>query len=74
MSAFHKDDGSRRAMIWIDNRFHIEIRRNPPPPMSSAQLVIRVYPITDGEIWDEPYDVFVVDEARIIELEQEMKE
>jgi len=74
MSAFHKDDGSRRAMIWIGNRFHIDIRRNPPPPMSSAQLVIRVYPITDGEIWDEPYAVFVVDEARIIELEQEMKE
>jgi hypothetical protein len=69
MSAFNRDDGTRRAMIWIDNRFHIEIRRT-----ASAEMVIAVYPITDGEIWDDPYDTFVVDEARIIELEQEMKE
>lgn len=69
MSAFNRDDGTRRAMIWIDNRFHIEIRRT-----ASAEMVIAVYPITDGEIWDDPYDTFVVDEARIIELEQELKE
>jgi hypothetical protein len=74
MSAFNKNQNAPRAMIWIDDRFHIVIRRSPPPPMESAALVIEVYPITDGEIWDHPYDTFVVDEDRIIELEHEMRE
>ncbi len=73
-SIFHKSDGIHRALLWIDDRFQIEIRRNTPPPMASAHLVIHVYPITDGEVWDYPYDTFVVDEGRIIELETEMKE
>ena len=42
--------------------------------MASAQLVLKVYPITEGEVWDEPYETFVVDEDRIVELELEMKE
>jgi hypothetical protein len=61
-------------MIGIDNRFHVVIRRNAETPMTPAQLVIDVYPITDGETWDHPYDTFVVDEASIIELEHEMRE
>jgi hypothetical protein len=67
-SIFHKNDGTHRAILWIDNRFQVEIRRH------EGDLVLHVYPITDGEIWDHPYDTFVVDEERIIELEQEMKE
>jgi hypothetical protein len=62
-------DGSRRAILRIDNRFQIEIQRHAPPPMASAQIVLDVYPITDGEAWEEPYAVFAVDEGRIIELE-----
>jgi hypothetical protein len=73
-SIFHKSDGTHRAILWVDDRFQIEIRRNAPPPMASAQLVIHVYPITDGEIWDHPYDSFVVDEGRIVELENEARE
>ena len=71
-SIFNRPDA--RATMCIDNRFHVVIRRNAPPPMVSAQLVIHVYPITDGEVWDEPYDTFVVDEGRVIELENEMRE
>lgn len=62
------------ARIDIDDRYHVVIRRIAPPPMASAQLVISVYPITDGEVWDDPCDTFVVDEGCIIELENEMKE
>jgi len=68
MSAFNRDDGSRRAMIWIDNRFHIDIRR------FTGYLVIRVYPITDGEIWDAPYDSFTIADDQIEILERAMKE
>jgi hypothetical protein len=41
--------------------------------MASAHLAIRVYPITDGRIWHEPHAVFVVDEGRIVELENERR-
>jgi hypothetical protein len=74
MITFHTGIGIYRAFIAVDDRFKLEIRRNPPPPMASAQLILKVYPITDGEVWDDPYAVFAVDEGRIIELENEMKE
>jgi len=63
-----------KASVTVDNRFRIDIRRSAPPPMASAQLVIKVYPITDGKTWDEAYDVFVVDEGRIVELENDARE
>ncbi len=63
-----------KASVTVDNRFRVDISRNAPPPMASAQLVIKVYPITDGQTWDEPYDVFVVDEGRVIELENDARE
>jgi hypothetical protein len=72
MSIFHKSDGTNRAIIWVDNRFQIEIRRFAPTP-DTATLVIYVYPITGGEVWDEPYDVFTVDDGSIIELEAQAK-
>ena len=68
MSAFNKDDGSRRAMIWIDRRFHIDIRR------FTGYLVLRIYPITNGEIWENPYDTFVVEDETVENLERAMKE
>jgi len=73
MSIFHKTDGTRRAILWIDNRFQIEIRRFAPTP-DTATLVLYVYPITHGEIWDAPYDVFTIDEGSIIELETQARE
>jgi hypothetical protein len=73
MSIFHKSDSTHRAILWIDNRFQIEIRRLAPTP-GTATLVLYVYPITDGEVWDAPYDVFSVDEASVIELETQAKE
>lgn len=73
-ATFHASIGITRALITVDERFKVEISRNAPPPMASAQLVLRVYPITDGEVWDEPYEVFAVDEGRIVELELQMKE
>jgi hypothetical protein len=66
--------GDRRTVFWIDERFQAEIRGNAPPPMATAQLVLKVYPITDGEVRDEPYEIFAVDEGRVIELENQMKE
>lgn len=74
MTAFQINVKTDQAFVEIDNRFRVGIRRNAPPPMASPQLVLRVYPILDGEMWDEPYDVFAVDEARIIELENEARE
>ena len=74
MTEFHADIGIYRAFISVDNRFKVEIRRDAPPPMASAQLVLKVYPVTGGEIWDEPYEVFAVDEGRVIELENQARE
>lgn len=74
MSIFRRSDGAHRAILWIDDRFQIEIRRHAPPPMASANLVIRVFPITDGKIRDEPCQVFAVDEGRIAEIENQVRE
>lgn len=73
MTIFHVDIGIYRAFITVDNRFRVEIRRNAPPPMASAQLILKVYPITEGLVWDEPYAVFAVDEGRV-EIEEEARE
>jgi hypothetical protein len=74
MTAFQIHVDADRATVEIDSRFRVGIRRNAPPPLTSAQLLVDVYPILDGEIWDEPYESFAVDEARIIELENEARE
>jgi len=74
MAAFQISIGIYRTVVTVDNRFKIEIRRTAPPPLASAQLVIKVYPMTDGEAWDEAYETFAVDEGRIVELETQMKE
>jgi hypothetical protein len=68
------DAQNHKASVTVDNRFRLEISRSAPPPMACAQLVVKVYPITDGQTWDEPYDTFVVDEGRVIELENEARE
>jgi hypothetical protein len=55
-----------RAFVKADERFEIAIERVP------EGLEIRVYPVTDGEIWDDPYDTFTVDESAVEALEQAM--
>jgi hypothetical protein len=65
---------NHRASVTVDNRFRLEICRSAPPLIACAQLVIKVYPVTDGQIWNEPYDVFVVDEGRVGELENDARE
>lgn len=74
MTAFRTLADAASLAVEIDNRFLLMIHRNAPPPMASAQLVLSVFPITDGGVWDEPYQVFSIDEGRIIELETQMKE
>jgi hypothetical protein len=74
MSTFDINIHPDHAAIEIDGRFRVTIRRHAPPPMDSAQLILRVYPITDGEPWCEPYAEFFIDEGRVIELENQARE
>lgn len=57
-----------RIYVEIDRRFNIVIER------TEDGLALHVYPLTQGEIWDAPFDSFEVDEAEIMALEQEMEE
>lgn len=52
--------------VEIGSRFNIALER------SEDGLSIRVYPRTGGELWDNPFTTFEVNEAEIIELEQEL--
>lgn len=62
------DDLPDRAYLRVDDRFDIAVLRTP------HGIEFRVFPVTNGETWMEPYEVFFVDEARIIELEHQFKE
>jgi hypothetical protein len=56
-----------RIFVEVDCRFNIAI-------VCTAQgLELRVYPRTDGELWDEPFTCFTVDEDEIAALEQELR-
>ena len=52
--------------VEVDNRFNLVIER------TEFGLSIRVYPRTDGELWDDPFTTFEVDESEIIDLEKEL--
>jgi hypothetical protein len=70
MTAFNIDlntDLPDRVFVEIDRRFDVVIERN------ETGLAIRVYPRTDGELWDNPFTTFEVYEAEIVELEKEMQ-
>lgn len=56
------------AFLCIDKRFDFAIER------TEEGLEIRVYPITDGQIWFDPYDRFKMEEQAVIDLENEMEE
>jgi hypothetical protein len=52
--------------VDIDRRFNVVIER------TEAGLSLRIYPRTDGDLWDNPFTTFKVDESEIRALEREM--
>lgn len=56
--------------IYVDvaRRFNVAIIR------TKTGLELRIYPRTDGEVWDAPFTTFEVDESQIVALEAEMRE
>ena len=69
MTAFNIDlttEQPDRIYVEVDRRFDIAIER------TEIGLSIRVYPRTDGELWDNPFTTFEVHEAEILELEKEL--
>ena len=53
--------------VEIGRRFNVVLER------TETGLSLRVYPRTEGELWDNPFTDFEVDEAEILELEREME-
>jgi hypothetical protein len=54
--------------VDIDRRFNVAIER------TETGLSLRVYPHTNGVLWDNPFTTFEVDESEIRALEQEMSD
>jgi hypothetical protein len=70
MTKFHYDLSDYqldRAFVTVDDRFDVALIR------TEDGLKIEVYPITDGEVWNDPCDRFEVDEEEILELERELR-
>lgn len=55
------------AEIEIDKRFNVILDRE------NGDMEIRVYPYTDGQIWDAPCETFTVDEDTLKEQEKELR-
>ena len=71
MTQFNIDqiaDQPDRIFVEVDRRFDVAIIR------TEDGLELRIYPRTEGELWDAPFTTFTVDEAEIIALEKEMLE
>ena len=69
MTAFNIDlitEQPDQIYVEIGRRFNVAIER------TETGLSLRVYPRTNGELWDEPFDRFEVNESEIEQLEQEM--
>jgi hypothetical protein len=56
-------DWPDRIYVEVDHRFNVALVR------TGVGLELRVYPRSDGELWDAPFTTFVVDEGEIIALE-----
>jgi hypothetical protein len=54
------------VFVTLDDRFDIALIR------TCDGLKIEVYPITGGQVWDDPCDRFEVDEDEIRKLEREI--
>jgi hypothetical protein len=62
----HDTDLPDRVFVTVGNRFLAALIR------TEDGLGINVYPITGGEVWDDPCDRFEVDEDEIRALEREL--
>jgi hypothetical protein len=62
----YSDDRPDRVFVTVDNRFDVAVIR------TEDGLHLQVYPITDGEIWDDPFERFEIDEDEVRALEKEM--
>jgi hypothetical protein len=56
-----------RIFVEVDRRFNVAIIR------TETGLELRVYPRTEGALWDDPFTTFEVDESEIAALEAEME-
>jgi hypothetical protein len=66
MTQFNIDqstDQPDRIHVEIDRRIDVTIVR------TEQGLELRVYPRTEGELWDAPFVTFAVDETEIAALE-----
>ncbi len=69
MTAFNIDliaEQPDHIYVEVDRRFNLAIER------TGTGLALRVYPRTEGLLWDCPFTSFEVNEAEIIALEEEM--
>lgn len=55
-----------RVSLAVGGRFHVTMLR------TAHGLSLEVYPITNGEVWDAPFERFEIDESEIRELEKEL--
>lgn len=60
------DDRHDHIFVAIEDRFDVARIR------SEAGIELEVYPITDGEVWDDPVERFAVNESDVRTLEDEM--
>jgi hypothetical protein len=60
-------DQPDRIFVEVDRRFDVAIIR------TEAGLELRIYPRTEGELWDDPYTTFDVNEAEIVAHEDNME-
>ncbi len=63
----HRTDQADRIFVEIDRRLDVCIIR------TEAGLELRIYPRTDGALWEDPFTTFEVDEGEIAALEAEME-
>jgi hypothetical protein len=59
-------DRPDRVFVAVDNRFDVAVIR------TEDGLRIQVFPITDGQVWDDPFERFEVYEDEVRALEQEL--
>lgn len=63
----HNTDQPDRIFVEVDRRLDVAIIR------TETGLELRIYPRTNGQLWDSPFATFEVAEAEIRALEEEME-
>lgn len=59
-------DRPDRIYVEVDQRFNVAIVR------IDSGLELRVYPRTEGELWDNPFVTFEVAESEVVVLEADL--